>query len=148
MSGIVGMKTPIGNVGGGGGGSSTKFEVIGWAYEDQPIDNTVEYATIFGGALSAEILRKMVLGSGGTLKKMTVKIGSSSGETNPIPITLRKNAVDTALTLMPILNTPGIYTVTADVSFTATDELSIEFDNTGNFGGTRITSVTFEVEWD
>ena len=147
MSGLVGGKSPIGNIG-DGGSSAEIIDIIAWAYEDAPNAGSVEYIIPFGGAFSAATLRNYVAGRSGTIKKITVATNTDA-HTADVTVTLRKESTNTAMTLTIPASSPNTeFSDERDIAFLADDRLDIKFDSIGSTGTLRIASVSLEVVWD
>ena len=122
-----------------GGGSSTpsKF-IIGNLGNDPITDNVVAYAGVFDfedvAWTTFESSKRFVIPFNCTIKNIHMYLDTHTGQTNAVQYMVRKNGLDTALSVTPTLNTTGDFSNAADVDFDEGDLLTIKADNTGNTG--------------
>ena len=82
-----------------------------------------------GGKQFDEEFAKFPLPRSGTIRSFTVKAVSNNADA-PVPITLRKNGVNTDITITIPAGTDGVFDDPDTVFFATQDELSIQYDTT------------------
>lgn len=128
------------------GGGVSKF-IIGSAIEDTAADSNTEYCAPFGqlGFSTSESQRGFIAPFAFTLKSLKMDLLANTNTANTI-VTIRVDAVDTALTITVPASTGGEHTVDADVAVAEDAQISFEVDNTLNTGTFSIDSWSCECQ--
>lgn len=120
---------------------------IGGHLYDTLADNLIEFAPFWSrNGFGIRTQRRLAAPMDMTIKNLVVDIAAYSLQTNAVNPVVFINGTASSLSVTTTLNTPGIYTGTADVSVSKDDYISIEFDNTGNTGSFILAGFTMECE--
>lgn len=107
-----------------------------------PAGATVFHSFGFGSTNATEANKQLVMASSGNLEKFYVVTNTAQPATGSLVITVRKNGVDTALTLtIPSSAAAGVYSNTVNsISVSAGDLISISFSNSASTNSAAIVS--------
>lgn len=95
-----------------------------------PVSGALRYFAPTGWYMSSTLADGSVPFTACTLKKMRINITSNVLIARNMYVTLQKNGVDTALTITVVPTETGLKTVSADVTVSEDDLLSVEVDLT------------------
>lgn len=99
----------------------------------------------FSSSSATESDREMLIPSAFDATKIIVRVSQNNVD-NPSTITVRKNGLDTGLSVSVAGNTTGVFTATGRESFTATDTMSLEMTAGAGATGDTATLEAWTVE--